>query len=102
MTRLIALLLLASPAMADTIGPTDMPSWPLSCELETLRITEPPLPGSPIALTAPGSWFGPDQRLPVIAPYQPAPVSPVPLIAAGLVSASGLAALAALTLRKRK
>lgn len=100
---LLAAMALASPALADTIGPGEMPPWPIDCgPIEPLRITEGALPIVPAAVlfeqpvamiaTAPVASFGPHRPEPVPAPVTIAAVGWLSAIVIGALMLRGKSA----------
>lgn len=99
---------LAGPALADTVGPLDLPAW-VGCDLPVLRITQDALPPEawPGAALHEGAFayvwrLTGDRPRPYLppGPQMPAPVSlggTLPFIAGAL----GVLTVAALTRKRR-
>lgn len=91
---MLAAVVLAAPAAADTVGPGDFPVWPLDCGLETLRINDFPVPTILTSVLP-----GPVEMLLSVPPVgvyrqtEPMP-APVTIAAVGWLSAVVIAALA--------
>ena len=93
---LLAVLATAVPTLADTVGPGEMPPWPIDCDpIEPLRIREfPVLPILTEVLPSPTTALFSTAQAATFAGSEPEPVpAPVTIAAVGWIMAVVVGAL---------